>query len=364
MFIDFIREVINTDNPLNGDIDEIRWSVFKIDNYVLWGIGCDNSKLSTLSRDKVGTPVRGFFGIISKLNIGEKLVLPYDLRYFEKIYSEIINPVWESREERVLNNIDPTIFPDDIHDIACIDSNNERLLNEKANYCVVYPSNTDIKLLAGSALSYSKINFVSGLNRAKHAEESHFMNAISKDCEKKQVFNLAIEIPDPIAIDDSEEKIPKSILDRVVKTIHWIAQQFNLHINDVIEAIKQHLKQDERKKEKEEQHNFRENGSDSRTFVPTPSSKDDIKLHEEYNAGKEKKKTISGSNDLNNRVQVIYEDPLRKINKFREEYNAKGNKENSIVAPLDKSKTNSESIEQIEDSTNEIEEIKLFKSKK
>ncbi len=44
-FIDFAREVVNTDNLNNGRILAPRWSMMKENNLVLIGVGCYNNSL-------------------------------------------------------------------------------------------------------------------------------------------------------------------------------------------------------------------------------------------------------------------------------------------------------------------------------
>jgi hypothetical protein len=298
-FIEFIRQVINTDNPLNGEIDTIRWSFYKIDNYILWGIGCNNSDLSSIyCYDKAGTPVRGFFGFITKLNESENISLVYDLEYFREIYSVVIVPIWELKDEETVNSINSFFFPMNINSLEYIYPNKQKILNTGTNNCLVYPITEDLKLLIGSAFSYAMINFVSGLNRSGHAVESHFMNSTSIDCDKRQIFTIqnisenSDEDSKPfkhkINYDRSKNKsgtiISTSLIDKAIHLINHFSNKFNVCTNDLLDEIKSRLEYNEKRSKKV---NY---GTENNIDVPNhrKASREKIdKLKKDYNISKE-----------------------------------------------------------------------------
>ena len=88
-----IQGVIDVETYVD-ELNEPRWFYSKRKNLALFGIGVMNKELSdTCYTDYVGTPIRGFFGVVFK--IGEAIELPYDKEFFRKVYKKYVEPIWD-----------------------------------------------------------------------------------------------------------------------------------------------------------------------------------------------------------------------------------------------------------------------------
>lgn len=177
-FINFAREVIDEDNVLNGDILVPRWSLFKINNYLLWGIGCRNSFLNQNAFDYTGTPIRGFFGQIIKLPSTNEAMISFSLDFYKEIYLQKIIPIFESRKEGEVNSIESNWIPNG--DLTYITSQKTSLsLNNRNDITRIFSIDSNMQELVSAALAYSKINIVYGLNNEGHilnTDLSHLNN--------------------------------------------------------------------------------------------------------------------------------------------------------------------------------------------
>ena len=174
-FSDFVREVINEDNPLNGIINAPRWSFYKLGNYILWGVGCRNSALGTLNSDYTGTNVRGFFGLIIKMNTpDEKINISFSLDYFKEMYTRTIMPIFDTRKESEINGIDSLWSSDNF--LTRITKKSAVALNVINDVIRILPFEESILHIVESAISYDEVNFVSGLNNDGHARKTTLCN--------------------------------------------------------------------------------------------------------------------------------------------------------------------------------------------
>jgi hypothetical protein len=183
-FVNFSRNVINIDNPLNGNIKIIRWSAFKLNNYILFGVGCNNSELSIFSKDEADRPVRGFFGVIARLP-EEKNYLPYDIDFFKYVYKSLIEPHWDEKNF-ILGDIN---CPKEINNFNLLSSSNKVYLNTIANKTHLFRYNNELEEYLASCLNYSVCNIVTGINVEEHAIEAGFMNALSFDTIEEKIVD-------------------------------------------------------------------------------------------------------------------------------------------------------------------------------
>ncbi|MCE1166481.1 MAG: hypothetical protein LWX70_00130 [Sphingobacteriia bacterium] len=218
-FIAFSRDVINIENPLYGDFKLARWSIYKYYDYVLFGIGCKNIELSEHSNDKVGRPVRGFFGVVLKLT-EETNILPFDLQYFKDIYRCFISPHWEERNF-MLNDIDCLL---DISRYNHLPPSNMQLLNNMVLKTKFFQYNNKLENYLASCLNYSICNIVTGINVEEHAIEAGFMNALSFDTIEEKI------------VDNSKKKEQLTSQNKVVVT-----KEKKIQNNNILSGSSKHL---------------------------------------------------------------------------------------------------------------------------
>lgn len=210
-FVDFSRKVIDIDNPLNGDIKVTRWSAFKLNNYILLGIGCNNSELGDFSKDEANRPVRGFFGVIAKIP-EEKNCLPYDIDFFKSVYKGLIEPHW-AEKNFILGDIN---CPMGIKNFNLLSFSNKVSLNTIRNKTHLFHYNKELEEYLGSCLNYSVCNIVTGLNVEEHAIEAGFMNALSFDTIEEKI------------VDNSEKKEQLTSQNKIVVTEEKKIQNNNI----------------------------------------------------------------------------------------------------------------------------------------
>ncbi len=196
-FTQFIRQVINTDNPLYGNITEMRWTFYRSENFILWGAGFENHLLKEISPDYYydfqGRKIRTFAGVVINVQKGvENLKLPYATAFIVDLFRQYVVGRWEepvadiqyAQSEKIRNFGKENIFY--LSDLKL-------KLNTEQYNTKVFPSHPEpeyIKRLFFEAIKCNKqkINVVIGLNNRGHAIQSGFMNAVCLDVEEPQIF--------------------------------------------------------------------------------------------------------------------------------------------------------------------------------
>lgn len=169
-FIDFVREILNEDNVLNGDIVEPRWGIYKYGNYLLVGIGVRNSMLGDYDSDYTGTKIRGFYGqIFNDVNI-EDILLNSSIDYYRNIFVNKIVPIFDSKNESEVNSIDSQFVPN--LDLYPVKKGEFVQLNTNNNIIRILPYEFGIKELISSTLYHDEVNIVSSLNDKRHAVDA------------------------------------------------------------------------------------------------------------------------------------------------------------------------------------------------
>jgi len=195
-FKDFAREVINEDRITNGKIEDARWSFCKKGEYLLYGIGCRNVLLSEESNDYVGTPIRGFFGLVIKLDGSFPIDLYLNIDSYKRIYKEKIVPIFHSKTSVDSSDIDSPfellsdamrIFPHD----------NKQVVNFEKTKTFVFPDTFDVKEIAASLVfGDGDTNFVFHLNNEghiRHTKLCSFYNASIIGNDKQYVVERGAE---------------------------------------------------------------------------------------------------------------------------------------------------------------------------
>lgn len=190
-FIDFVREVVNTDNVNNGEIRQPRWAFKKEGNHILIGVGCYNKYLGAETSGTEKRLIRGFFGVYFD-NLCQEAISPLtDMNFYRQIYAQYIQPLWSltKKDEYKTNSVVQEI---DIKDSSIID-NSQVQLNEQQNKCVVLSDDVPIDKLFLSALMCDKVDIVCNLNTIEHvtcASLYSFHNISVIDNKQTQVFAL------------------------------------------------------------------------------------------------------------------------------------------------------------------------------
>ena len=162
--MDLARGVINTDN-YTVQLDKPIWLLAKDNGYTLWGIGILNQMLNPdFAKDRVGCPIRGFFGLIFKDN---PQVLPYDIQYFKSIYDSLIVPNWNADtyhcyHEGVVCDIDFSQFS------TITAGNNGISLNTLSNKTLIL-GDVDVEKAISQAIYTPSAGIVVGLQEEAHA---------------------------------------------------------------------------------------------------------------------------------------------------------------------------------------------------
>lgn len=165
-FIDFAREVVNTDNINNGRILAPRWSMMKENNLVLIGVGCYNNILGVTESANEKRVIRGFFGVVVNSldnSIGTKL---FDLTFYKNIFGRYVSPLWDlqRKDENKTNSVIQEIT---IDSKECINNANV-LMNDSDYLCRVFPEDITPESLFLSAITKNKVDFVLNLNNSEH----------------------------------------------------------------------------------------------------------------------------------------------------------------------------------------------------
>lgn len=169
-FIDFVREILNEDNVLNGDIVEPRWGIYKYGNYLLVGIGVRNSMLGDYDSDYTGTKIRGFYGqIFNDVNI-EDILLSTSIDYYRNIFTNKIVPIFDSKNESEVNSIDSQYVPN--IDLYLVKKSEFVQLNTNDNITRILPYQFGVKELISSTLYHNEVNIVTSLNDKRHAVDA------------------------------------------------------------------------------------------------------------------------------------------------------------------------------------------------
>ena len=190
-FIDFVREVVNTDNVNNGEISQPRWALKKEGNHILIGVGCYNKDLGAETSGTEKRIIRGFFGVYFD-NLCQEAISPLtEMSFYRQIYAQYIQPLWSltKKDEYKTNSVVQGI---DIED-SSIFATSQIQLNEQQNKCFVLSDEVIIDELFLSALRCDKVDVVCNLNTIEHVTcaSLYSFHNITIICNKQtQVFAL------------------------------------------------------------------------------------------------------------------------------------------------------------------------------
>ena len=166
IFINFAREVINTDNIGNGSIKSERWSMIKSNNLTLIGLGCYNNLLGYVESNNEKRVIRGFFGIVfdsSSLTVSNRV---FELDLYKEIFGNYVSPIWnlqkkdEFRTNSVIQEIDIETYDQQALGVISI--------NDSPNICRVHSDKTSPYELFSSAIKKKETDFVCNLNNSEH----------------------------------------------------------------------------------------------------------------------------------------------------------------------------------------------------
>lgn len=165
-FINFAREVINTDNIGNGPITSERWAMIKRDNLHLVGVGCYNNLLGHVESANEKRVVRGFFGLVFDSYSQALSNKIFELDLYKDIFVNYVLPFWNlpKKDEYRTNSIIQEI------DIEACEKQDRGLIsiNDSPNICRVHSNMSSPYELFTSALSIKDADFVCNLNNSEH----------------------------------------------------------------------------------------------------------------------------------------------------------------------------------------------------
>ncbi len=165
-FINFAREVINTDNIGNGSIKSERWSMIKRNNLILIGLGCYNNLLGHVESNNEKRVIRGFFGIVFDSFSPTLTSKMFDLELYKDIFGKYVSPLWnlqkkdEFRTNSVIQEINIETY--DKQDLEAI------YINDSPNVCRVHSDKSSPYELFSSAITKKETDFVFNLNNSDH----------------------------------------------------------------------------------------------------------------------------------------------------------------------------------------------------
>lgn len=166
---------------------------FRQDDIILYGIACLNCVLSAdYCLEKTNGRVRGFFGIIEKVNDVAQAV-PYSLDFYIKLYEKYIVPKWSSFTFHYNENIEISI-PIDVSD-SVIKPIAGSSLNSNLNICRVFLSSRLSKNLLSEALAYKgNTSIAIGISNKEQVTEDNFplMNATLKNDECRSYEDVSV----------------------------------------------------------------------------------------------------------------------------------------------------------------------------
>lgn len=165
-FINFAREVINTDNTGNGSIKSKRWSMIKRNNLILIGLGCYNNLLGYVESKNERRDIRGFFGIVFDSFSPTVSGKMFELDLYKDIFGNYVSPLWnlQKKDEFRTNSVIQEI------NIETYDKQNLKVIsiNDSSNVCRVHSDISSPYDLFSSALIKKETDFVFNLNNSDH----------------------------------------------------------------------------------------------------------------------------------------------------------------------------------------------------
>ena len=191
IFLGRISALLN--NTADENLKDPVYVYFRQDDIILYGIACLNSVLSAdYCLEKTNGRVRGFFGIIEKVNDVAQAV-PYSLDFYIKLYEMYIVPKWNSFTFHYNESIELDI-PIDVSD-SVIKPLAGSSLNSDLNICRVFLSPRLSSKWLSEALAYKgNMSIAIGISNKEQVTEDNFplMNASLKNEECRSYEDVAV----------------------------------------------------------------------------------------------------------------------------------------------------------------------------
>lgn len=191
IFLGRISALLN--NTADENLEDPVYVYFRQDDIILYGIACLNSVLSAdYCLEKTNGRVRGFFGIIEKVNDIAQAV-PYSHDFYIKLYEKYIVPKWSSFTFHYNENIELGI-PIDVSD-SVIKPTAGSSLNSNLNICRVFLSPRLSNNLLSEALAYKgNMSIAIGISNNEQVTEDNIslMNATLKNDECRSYEDVAV----------------------------------------------------------------------------------------------------------------------------------------------------------------------------
>jgi len=211
LFLTQARGIINVEQ-YDDPLVEPRWLFSRKDNLLLWGTGVQNKMLSEdVYKDFTGRPARGFFGIIIDCSRQEG-VIPFDLEFFKRIYSDYVLPIWDVEFDSFKKS--SVSFDFDVEQFRCIKGAEPSVgLNYDINKTLIL-GRVELDAVFSSALSSGEdTSIVSGFSCKAHANahEYYYANAVvaGTDIPETKIHNKPTPPPSPSSSLQPKSSRPK-----------------------------------------------------------------------------------------------------------------------------------------------------------
>ena len=145
-----IRAILNQTDDSN--LSTPVYIYFRENNYILYGVVCLNSVLSTeYCNEKTNGRVRGFIGVVTDISYECVSSIPISLDFYEALYKKHVAPIWESYTFQYENDraIDIYDLPAEKQIIASKTTNS---INTDSSRCRLFSKTWDGESLISEAL--------------------------------------------------------------------------------------------------------------------------------------------------------------------------------------------------------------------
>lgn len=167
-------------DALDSKLNIPKWILVKTHDYIFWGTCCLNRILSDeYNCDYSGTSVSGMFAVVITEYSENEVMLPYDIKYFRKLYEQEVSMFWNQNEAHK-NNIHEFISGD-FNYIRASCNNCRKLLNTDIFQCKSL-GNLDKKEVVAAALTLDNVSLLIDNDNIEQAtnRSGSFMNCLTQ----------------------------------------------------------------------------------------------------------------------------------------------------------------------------------------
>ena len=197
---------------LNGDVEKPVWVLYKTPEVVVWGICCNNGKLSnSYNKDEIGRKVKGFFALVISAYSNDRLIVPYDISFFENLYKKEVVPYWDCRKGESHQSQTSDISDISYHSVSAAENNYVHRLNTD-EFQIKRLSDTNANQIIAAALTIDKVTLTIGYDCLDNTinNKTTFMNCV---VDGKKERTVKVRRLCPICHRQVEHLVPNGICD-------------------------------------------------------------------------------------------------------------------------------------------------------